>query len=739
MKLVEIKDKIPSKLYKVLEERFEELRPPQEIAIKKGLLEGKNIVVSSPTASGKTIVAEIACIKNILEGKGKAVYVVPLKALANEKFEDFKKFYEKIGIKIAISIGDLDSSDPWLEKYDLIIVTSEKLDSLIRHGANWLSEIGTIVIDEIHLLDDISRGPTLEVLITRLREIVSNAQIIALSATIKNASDIATWLGAEIVESDYRPVKLFEGIFYKNKIELWEKKKKVAEEKINEKGKAEFLLIKNTLEKRKQVLFFLSSRRFAESLAKKSCNIVDNFLSIGEKVKLNEIADKVLNALERPTEQCEKLSECIRHGVAFHHAGLLYSQRIEIENAFRKHLIKVVCCTPTLSLGVNLPSHTCVIRDLKRYSEEYGYEWISVLEFKQYGGRAGRPGYDTEGRALAIASSEGDREEIIDRYIKGEPEEITSKLSVEPLLRMHLLALIASFAIRNIENAKHFFSKTFYALQYKRMDELEEKILRIIRELQQFGFIEINERKIAPTQIGKRVSELYIDPLSAHKIILALKKTEKVKTREISYLQVLCNTVEMYPLLSVRPREFMEIQNKLIENEEFLLQDEPNPWDYEYEDFIRSFKTSLLFYDWINEKSEEEILERYRVAPGELRTRLVNMDWLIYASEELARLLGMKNCIKDLVRLRLRIQHGVKEELLNLVKLEQIGRVRARILYDAGIKNIRDIKKVSFQRISRLLGEGIAAKIKKQVGEEVKISEKKFKKPQTEILDFEGR
>lgn len=737
MKLMEIKDKLPSKLYNVLEKRFVELRPPQEAAIKKGLLDGKNIVVASPTASGKTIIAEIACIKNILEQKGKAVYVVPLKALANEKFEDFKKFYEKIGIKITISIGDLDSTDPWLGKYDLIIVTSEKLDSLIRHGANWLSEINTVVIDEIHLIDDLSRGPTLEILITRLKQIVPNAQLIALSATIKNADEIANWLNSEIVKSDYRPVKLFEGVFYKNKIDLWEKKKKIGEEEIKGKRRAEFLLIENTLEKNKQILFFLSSRRFAESLAKKSCDVVKKFLVTGERMKLEELSENVLNALERPTEQCKKLAECVKNGVAFHHAGLLYSQRALIEEAFRRHLIKVVCCTPTLSLGVNLPSHTCVIRDLKRYSEEYGYEWISVLEFKQYGGRAGRPSYDTEGRAIAIAASDGEKEEIIDRYIKGEPEEITSKLSVEPLLRMHLLALISNLVIRNFENAKVFFSKTFYAFQYKRIEELEEKILRIIKELEKFGFVELKENRILPTLIGRRVSELYIDPLSAYKIICALKKTDKIKTNEISYLQLLCNTIEMHPLLSVKPKEFLEIQAKLTEHSEFLLEEEPNPWEYEYENFIRSFKTSFLFYDWINEKSEEEILEKYRVAPGELRTRLVNMDWLIYASEEISKLIGMKNCIKDLIKLRLRMKYGIKEELLNLVKLENIGRVRARILYNAGIKTIRDVKKESFKRISALLGEGIALNIKKQVGEEIQIKEKKkIRKKQMEIKDF---
>ncbi|RLG16161.1 ATP-dependent DNA helicase, partial [Nanoarchaeota archaeon] len=135
-----------------------ELRPPQVQAIQKGVLEGRNVVVSSPTASGKTLIAELAGVKNILEGKGKMLYIVPLKSIANEKYKEFRERYDYL--KVALSIGDYDSSDPWLEKYDIIITTSEKMDSLIRHRAFWVRDVGTLVVDEIHLINDLSRGPT---------------------------------------------------------------------------------------------------------------------------------------------------------------------------------------------------------------------------------------------------------------------------------------------------------------------------------------------------------------------------------------------------------------------------------------------------------------------------------------------------------------------------------------------------------------------------------------------------
>lgn len=220
MELKSIKNNIPKELYNIIEREITKLRPAQAKSIKKGLLQGKNLLVCTPTASGKTLIAELTALKSIIEGKGKAVYIVPLKALASEKYKDFKKRYGKIA-EIALSIGDIDSSDHYLAEYDLIVTTSEKLDSLIRHQAPWLSSIKTVVIDEIHLLNDSERGPTLEILITILKKLLKNAQIIALSATIGNAEELAEWLQADLVVDDWRPVKLHKGIYYDGKVEFY--------------------------------------------------------------------------------------------------------------------------------------------------------------------------------------------------------------------------------------------------------------------------------------------------------------------------------------------------------------------------------------------------------------------------------------------------------------------------------------------------------------------------------------
>lgn len=223
MRLKDIKKELPDKLYSVLEgQKIDELRPSQEKSIKAGLLEGKNLLVCTPTASGKTLIAELAMLKSILERNGKAIYIVPLRALANEKFNDFKNKYKGF-CEVALTTGDLDSSDEYLRNYNLVVCTSEKLDSLIRHHAPWLKDVGVVVIDEIHLLNDASRGPTLELLMVILKRLLKNIQIIGLSATIGNPEELAEWLDANLVQDSWRPVELHQGILYDNEIEYYNK------------------------------------------------------------------------------------------------------------------------------------------------------------------------------------------------------------------------------------------------------------------------------------------------------------------------------------------------------------------------------------------------------------------------------------------------------------------------------------------------------------------------------------
>jgi helicase len=707
-----MKEEIINKVLKI--SGFNDLNPMQRLVVKKGLLEGKNLVVAAPTASGKTLLCEIAALNLFENRKGKMVYMAPLIALVSEKYQSFRKKYLREGVRIAMSVGDLDSSDPWLVDYDWILTSNEKMDSLIRHGAKWVRDISLIVVDEIHLLQDPSRGPTLEITLTRLREIVPHAQVLALSATIHNARELAEWLDAEVIISDYRPVELHEGICFNSKIQFYEREDYELDVHLT----PESGILDNTRKLRKQALFFVATRRSAESLAEKLSKFNQNYLGRNEREELRKLSEEVKNVLEVPTRQCKKLAECVKGGVAFHHAGLLYKQKKLIEDHFRNGLIKAIVATPTLAYGVNLPAFRVIIRDAKRYYGGYGSRFIPVLEYKQFCGRAGRPQYDSFGESILVAKSEDDAHELTERYILGEPEDIHSKLALEPVLRMHTLALIASGFVNTRGSLMKFFGKTFYAYQYGDISGIDTRIENILEMLIDFNFLTEREDKILPTRIGKRVSELYIDPLTAHHFIGCLERAMKIKPKPFSYLHMIANTLEMKPFLSVSSKELEEI-NDVIAKSRFL-EKIPKEWDLEFDEFLKSVKTALMFEGWINELTEDQILSKFRVTPGELYTRLRNADWLLYASQELALLLGFKKLLKDLRKIRVRVKYGVKEELIPLVRLEQVGRVRARKLYDSGLKSISDLRKIPLMSLEKTIGPKVAATIKKQLGEKVK-------------------
>jgi len=223
MQLKDVKEKLNEDFYKVLEDNITEFRPSQEKSINAGLLDYKNLLVCTPTASGKTLVAEIAAMQHITSKKGKVVYIVPLKALASEKYNSFKERYGHL-TKVALSIGDVDSEESYLANYDFIVCTAEKFDSLLRHHVSWIKYVSCIILDEVHLLNDPGRGPTLEIVITLLRHLNKNIHIIALSATIGNPTQFADWLDAKLVEDTWRPTELKHGIYQDGKIEYFQNK-----------------------------------------------------------------------------------------------------------------------------------------------------------------------------------------------------------------------------------------------------------------------------------------------------------------------------------------------------------------------------------------------------------------------------------------------------------------------------------------------------------------------------------
>jgi helicase len=702
---------------------IDELFPPQEEAIKAGALEGKNLVLASPTASGKTLIAELCALKHVLEKNGKIIYLTPLRALASEKFDDFKKYAaitkkDDRRIRIGISTGDFDSTDPWLEKYDIIVTTNEKSDSLLRHRAKWMNEISLVIADEVHLLNDAKRGPTLEVVLARLMQVNPDIQILALSATINNVDEIATWLKAEFVNTEWRPVTLKEGVLLNDEIQYKDGDARKIEKKTRDSA---VNLVLSTIKSGGQALVFASTRKNSVTLAKKFAGEVEEALSKPLKRSLEHEADRILAAGER-TRISESLAELVKRGTAFHHAGLGGGHRKIVEDSFRQGKIKVLTATPTLAFGVNLPARMVVVQDYRRYEAGYGYYPISVLEYKQMAGRAGRPKYDKTGEAILIAKTPDEADYLLESYILARPERIWSRLAVERIMRSHVLATIAADFAHTEQGLYEFFGKTFYAHQYD-TEAIKGLIAKILKYLHDEEMIEAQGAEINATKFGKRVSELYIDPASAV-IIRDTLKRKPVCLTELSLLHMIAHTPDMGPVLRPYSQEIDEMAVFMEEHKAEFLADVPNEWEdtVAYEEFLGEVKTAMTLQAWIEEMSEDQLIERFRVQPGDLYRTIENAKWLLHATHELATLLGNKHVLPQTRELEARVAKGVKKELLPIVRLEGVGRARGRIIYNAGYKTIEDVKHAAIDNLTNLplIGPRLAKKIKEQVGGFVK-------------------
>jgi helicase len=514
----------------------------------------------------------------------------------------------------------------------------------------------------------------------------------------------------------------------------------------------------NTILMGKQAIIFVNTKRSAESIAEKIAqrilkeNARVKTYAIDEK-KLNELSSEALHVLPHPTRQCIRLAEMVKQGISFHHSGLLPNQRKLIEKYFREGIIKIIVATPTLAAGVDLPAFRVIIRDLKRYGL-WGLDFIPVLEYEQQAGRAGRPSYDTFGEAICVVSNAGDKNDIVEKYIRGEPEEIVSKLAVEPIMRTYILSLIASEFVGTLGELEEFFRQTFYAQQYEDDRKLNVIIQKMIEQLEEWNFIKTEGKshdekhskndpnasmdfvsafkqlydknmRITATLVGKRVSELYIDPYTAHFIIKSLEIAQSHSVNDFSLIHVICSCLELRPLLRVKNAEFDTMAAYLNANSERILTEIPDMFEEEYYEFLSSMKTTKFFMDWLEEKDEEYLMEHYDIRPGEIGAKKDIADWLLYSGEELAKLWKMHVLIKEIAKLRFRLKYGAREELIPLLQLKNIGRVRARMLFNNRIRDIADVKKIDLTTLSQLLGKQIALDIKKQVGQD--LSDEKMK------------
>ncbi len=796
------------------------LHPPQAKALPVAL-SGENLLLSIPTASGKSLVAYLAIIQRILIEKpgSRAYYLVPLKALASEKVQELREAGQYLGFTVGMAVGDRAGETVSLDQADVIVATSEKFDSLIRNREDFLNQVSIVVADEVHLIHDRSRGPTMEVNLARIKHERPEAQILALSATVGNADEIADWLEAKKIQSDWRPVVLRYGTVCEGLVEPRLQVGPNVEEielpppfTLEDEGDNLRNVLSSTVIDGGQVLIFRSTRRFAEGSATKlgkwfhkrmltwqsqpDSSPVDMDVTARMKA-LAELAQAIEES-EESTLMGEKLTEALHGGVAFHHAGLTSNQRRLIEEAFRNRILFAICATPTLAAGVNLPARRVIIRDLTRWDDGLNRP-LPRMEVHQMLGRAGRPRYDPYGDAWLMARHLEHADEIAQFYFNNEPEDVESKLAADPAMRVHVLAAIATGGQRDRDSLGRFFRQTFLG-HIVENDWLEERIDGIIAWLIEHRFIErtgedsvvakrlaaseaveveeewddekplwaqsaetvegvdlqeVVEMKTRPklpavigfqtagelsapssdevipdspamtytaTPFGERVSRLYLDPLSGLILREGLRKARKILCRIIedrsispwALLHLVACTPDFPPLWPSGKQMQMMLQKANAMSEQTLLESHDlNSLGYlpEAESLTKSAWT---LHHWIDESTLREIEGELGVAPGDLRVRVDHADWLMNAArqicandEDVDPLLidAGAELIEILDIMRRRITNGCKEDLLSLISIRGVGRVRARTLANHGYRTPLEICQITKKAAQKLADE----------------------------------
>lgn len=669
------------------------LFPPQAAAVEP-VLAGRSLLLACPTASGKSLVAYLALLR-AAEAHRTGLYLVPLRALAYEKAEELAKF-EELGIKVGISIGDFDLPADRLDRLDILVATSEKADGLLRRGHPWLDRLGVVVADEVHLMRDPDRGPTLEVSLTRLRRRYPDLQIVALSATVGNSEELARWLEADHIASSFRPVPLKLGVYYDGRVTFTD----LSTREIPPPGEAVPRLVRTVVDEGGQALVFVNSRRASEQLAETLAPTVRRLLKDEDRARAELAVGELATVSDEETEGVRRLSGLLPHGVAFHNASLTNPERRVVERAFRDRALKVLVATPTLAAGINLPARRVIVRDTSRYDDRLGMQApIPVLEVQQMLGRAGRPRYDPAGEALVLARSPDEEERILDRYLSAPPEAVESRLAAEPALRMHLLALVASGAVTGDDDLRSFFAATFYGHTLP-LDELERKVASVRDFLTEYEFLE-RGTALRATRFGSLTSELYLDPLSAI-ILREVLSRAPLGVGAFPLLAAIASTPDLPPLFLRRGEEADLLTRYTDEAEELLVKPEEPPLELDLETFLATIKTATVLEAWTNEVPILELTRQFGLGAGDLRTKVEDAEWLLFAAGRLAvtfqRRLG-----RPLDDLSLRVRYGVKEELLDLVRLRGIGRVRARMLFRSGYPDREALRQAPIDRIEQAL------------------------------------
>lgn len=688
---------LPSEIIRLWQEReSEELLPAQEMAVKRFDLFGKgNLLVQAPTSSGKTFIGEMAAVHTALRRK-KVVYLLPLKALAEEKFQEFSGKYEAYGLRVILSSRDHREFDRELEEGDfsIAIVVYEKLAQLLVRRPERLAEIELVVADELEILSDPERGADVEMLLTRILR--GSCRLIGLSAVLGEAEKLAEWMHAQLLKYEQRPVELRYGVLHDGRFRYRTHNGFVEGSESLEPGEGESnweILCRNVskfAEAGESCLVFVKAKheaiRGAENLASRI-----NLPAAGAAIEALGNAE--------PTRARTALLNTLISGVAFHSADLSSEERRIVEAGFRSGEIGAIVCTSTLAVGLNLPARNVFITaDKWRYDTRFGMPWKAPIlraEYENMGGRAGRYGANHEfGRSILIAATPFDAETLWRRYVEGDREGIQPRLAHEPL-EDHVLRLVASQACRNDAELLEFLESTLtgrwiWQAQYP-LDEVEALIRAAAHRAMDAGAIARDHNgRLEATPLGRAIASKGIGLATAAELDRWIASAE---TRDWSELELIVAAAcapdaQLFNVtLAAQEYEHAGYPGQLKR----LARDADCDSDTRLGRFVhaaaapffedvRAMKVALMIDRWIDEAPLTQIEERFRTMSGQILAAADQIAWLIDAAAAIAESQAAPAAVFDRIReVGERVQRGLRAESLTLARIKTAGLPRAAV------------------------------------------------------------
>lgn len=677
----------------------------------------QKIILSWKTSAGKTVIAMLFIDKWLRERMGVALYCLPYKALAEEMYTKFQTAFKGIW-NVGISTGDYSSvTIEDIHKYNVVIVTYDKLNSLLRkdESGDFRDILSCVALDEFHMIES---NPVIEDDVMKLKN--TNIPLIALSATVGNESLISKWMSerngeAILVHSDFRPIELKRGFFVHSDDSQIRYEDGTVEKCSNFSDNPYVNSAVHFLRKGMSVIEFRQSRKNAKSTAS----------SVAEWFEKKGTTPLELGVSFEESSNKKVLEKITSYGCGFHHSGLLRRDKNLITELYESRQINFIASTTTLSAGINIPASVGLV-EFMRYDGK-GMKPIPKNEALQCFGRIGRPQYDSHGTALLLLNAKGKSkgwiesavEELTDLYFFGRADPITSHYYEKENLSTFILGAIASGDVTDIHQLENYLKGSLaYMQNQKKLNANADDILYEMKYASH-PLITIDKGKIEATPLGKTVNRLYIHPETAIKLIEASKALPS-DASDLAIMFWVASSPEFrtfYPPKSKRKGWMDMLEEKMDELHISHID----------ESYINPLMTAMVLvgtkdhpYAWIKETNIESLENFWSIQAGDLQGIVGasgSADWIMYAFSVIASILKNKELAQRCKELKTQIRYGVKKELIDLVAIRGVGRVRARGLWNAGYKNAYDLANVNVEQLSkvgingRYLGEKIASQL----------------------------